>query len=75
MQRIIANREFAEANPAAARLFEIMTLSANDISAQNLLMREGQDSEADIERHAEAWIAAHQDLWDLWLTEARAAAD
>ena len=74
-QRIIANREFAEANPAAARLFEIMELSANDISAQNLLMREGQDSEEEIERHADAWIAAHQDQWNAWLDEARAAAE
>jgi len=73
-QRIIANREWAEANPAAARLFEIMRVSANDISAQNLLMREGQDSEADIERHADAWIAAHQEQWNAWLDEARAAA-
>lgn len=74
-QRIIANRDFAEANPAAAKLFEIMELSANDISAQNLLMRDGQDSEADVERHAEAWIAAHQDQWNAWLDEARAAAE
>lgn len=73
-QRIIANRAFAEANPAAAKLFSIMRLSANDISAQNLLMRQGQDSEADIERHADAWIAAHQDTWNAWLEEARAAA-
>mgnify|MGYP006275377439 CR=1 FL=1 len=73
-QRIIANRDFAEANPAAAKLFEIMELSANDISAQNLLMRNGQDSEADIERHAEAWIAANQEQWDAWIEEARAAA-
>lgn len=73
-QRIIANREWAEANPAAARLFEVMEVSANDISAQNLLMREGQDSEEDIERHAEAWIRAHQDQWNEWLDAARAAA-
>ena len=74
-QRIIANREFAEANPAAAELFSIMKLSANDISAQNLLMRDGQDSEADIERHADAWIAGHQETWNEWLEQARAAAE
>lgn len=73
-QRIIANREFAEANPAAAKLFAIMELSANDISAQNLLMRDGEDSEADIARHADAWIAGHQDTWNAWIEEARAAA-
>ncbi len=74
-QRIIANQEFAEANPAAAELFSIMTLSANDISAQNLKMREGEDSEADVERHTEAWIAGHQDTWNEWLEQARAAAE
>jgi glycine betaine/proline transport system substrate-binding protein len=73
-QRIVANLEWAEANPAAAKLFEIMTLSSNDISAQNLKMREGEDSEADIERHADAWIAGHQDTWNSWLEQARAAA-
>ncbi|WP_226582782.1 glycine betaine/L-proline ABC transporter substrate-binding protein ProX [Acuticoccus sediminis] len=73
-QRIVANREFAEANPSAAKLFSIMKLSANDISAENLLMRDGQDSEADIERHADAWIKGHQEQWNGWLEEARAAA-
>ncbi|MGB1027712.1 MAG: glycine betaine/L-proline ABC transporter substrate-binding protein ProX, partial [Rhodospirillaceae bacterium] len=34
-QRIVANREFAEENPAAAAVFAAMVLSANDISAQN----------------------------------------
>ncbi|RAH96950.1 proline/glycine betaine ABC transporter substrate-binding protein ProX [Acuticoccus sediminis] len=72
-QRIVANREFAEANPSAAKLFSIMKLSANDISAENLLMRDGQDSEADIERHADAWIKGHQEQWNGWLEEARAA--
>ncbi|MBB4265716.1 glycine betaine/L-proline ABC transporter substrate-binding protein ProX [Roseospira visakhapatnamensis] len=74
-QRIVANRAFAEANPAAAKLFAVMQISSNDISAQNLKMREGEDSEADIARHADAWIAAHQDTWNAWLDEARAAAE
>ncbi|MCF3932934.1 glycine betaine/L-proline ABC transporter substrate-binding protein ProX [Acuticoccus sp. M5D2P5] len=74
-QRIIANREFAEANPAAAKLFSIMEVSANDISAENLLMQEGQDSESDIARHADAWIAGNQETWNGWLEEARAAAN
>jgi len=73
-QRIIANREFAEANPAAAKLFAIMQLSANDISAENLRMRDGEDSEKDIERHTDAWIKAHQETFDGWLEEARKAA-
>ncbi|KAA5605161.1 glycine betaine/L-proline ABC transporter substrate-binding protein ProX [Roseospira marina] len=74
-QRIVANRAWAEANPAAATLFGIMRISSNDVSAQNRLMRQGEDSETDIMRHADAWIAAHQETWDGWLTEARAAAE
>ncbi|KAA6184015.1 glycine betaine/L-proline ABC transporter substrate-binding protein ProX [Thiohalocapsa marina] len=74
-QHIIANREWAEANPAAARLFAIMELSNNDISAQNLRMRDGEDSARDIERHTDAWIKAHRDTFDAWLEQARAAAE
>lgn len=73
-QRIIANADWAEENPAAAKLFSIMKLSSNDISAQNLLMQQGEDSEADIERHADAWIKGHQDTWNDWLEQARAEA-
>ncbi|ESQ17476.1 MAG: glycine betaine/L-proline ABC transporter substrate-binding protein ProX [Thiohalocapsa sp. PB-PSB1] len=74
-QHIIANREFAQANPAAAKLFAIMQVSNNDISAQNLRMRDGEDSAADIEKHADAWIAANRAKFDSWLEQARAAAE
>ncbi|WP_335342943.1 glycine betaine/L-proline ABC transporter substrate-binding protein ProX [Sedimenticola selenatireducens] len=73
-QRIIANRAWAEANPAAAKLFSIMQLSNNDISAQNLRMRDGEKSAADVERHADAWIKGHQATFDGWIAEAKKAA-
>ncbi|RCK27157.1 glycine/betaine ABC transporter substrate-binding protein [Thalassospira profundimaris] len=73
-QQIIANKAWAEANPAAAKLFEVMEVSANDISAQNLRMRDGEKSAEDIGRHADAWIKAHREIFDGWLEEARAAA-
>jgi glycine betaine/proline transport system substrate-binding protein len=73
-QRIAANREFAEDNPAAAKLFAIMQLSSNDISAQNLRMRDGEKSPDDINRHADAWIKANQAMFDGWIEEALAAA-
>ncbi len=73
-QRIVANRAFAEANPAAAKLFEVMAISSNDISAQNLKMRDGEASEKDIERHANAWIKANQKTFDAWVAEAMKAA-
>jgi len=73
-QRIIANLEFAQENPAAAKLFSIMKLSANDISAQNSRMRDGEKSMADIERHTDAWIKGHQETFDGWIQEASKAA-
>ena len=73
-QRIIANREFAEAHSDAAKLFSIMRVSINDISAQNLRMRDGEDSEKAIERHADAWIRANQKRFDGWIKAAMEAA-
>ncbi|TVT72196.1 MAG: glycine betaine/L-proline ABC transporter substrate-binding protein ProX [Denitromonas halophila] len=73
-QRIVANRAFTDANPAAAKLFEVMKLSANDISSQNLRMRDGETKPADISRHVAGWIKAHRATYDGWLDAARAAA-
>jgi len=69
-QRIVANRAFVEANPAAAKLFSIMKLSNNDISAQNLRMRDGEKSAKDIARHTDAWIKANQATFDGWIKSA-----
>lgn len=72
--RVVANVEFLEENPAAARLFELVEIPLDDIAAQNALMAAGEDSKADIRRHAETWIATHRDQVDQWLDAARAAA-
>ncbi|MBO0902708.1 glycine betaine/L-proline ABC transporter substrate-binding protein ProX [Jiella sonneratiae] len=74
-QKIAANKDFTDSNPAAAKLFAVMKVPANDISAENLLIQKGEDSEEAIERHADAWIKGHQDRWNEWLKEARDAAD
>lgn len=73
-QHIVANRKWAEANPAAARLFAVMELSGNDISLQNKRMRDGENKMSDIERHVDGWIAAYRATYDGWLKKARAAA-
>jgi len=73
VQQIVANRAFTDENPAAAKLFSIMKLSNNDISVQNLRMRDGEKTMADIERHTEAWIKANQAKFDGWIKEALAA--
>lgn len=72
-QRIVANRQFTDQNPAAAKLFEVMQLPVGDINAQNLAMRDGQNRPADLTRHADGWIRAHQATFDSWIAQALAA--
>ena len=72
--RIIVNRAWAEKNPAAVKLFEVMRLPVADISAQNERVRAGEGSQADIARHTEGWIKHHQQLFDSWIAQALAAA-
>lgn len=73
-QRIVANKAFAEKNPAAAKLFEVMQLPVGDINAQNLRMRDGENKPADVERHTDAWIKGHQKTFDGWIDAALKAA-
>ena len=70
--RVVANESFLETNPAAAKLFELVEIPLEDIAAQNARMAAGEDSSADIRRHAEEWIDIHQSQVDQWLEEARA---
>ena len=73
-QHIVANKAFAQANPAAAKLFALMQVAVGDINAQNLRMRDGENNAADIARHTDAWIKGHQKTFDGWIAQARAAA-
>ncbi|WP_130831219.1 glycine betaine/L-proline ABC transporter substrate-binding protein ProX [[Erwinia] mediterraneensis] len=71
---IVANKIWAEKNPAAAKLFAEMKMPINDINAQNARMHAGEASEADIDRHVDGWIKAHQAQFDKWVNDALAAA-
>lgn len=71
---IVANKAWAEKNPAAAKLFSEMKLPIGDINAQNSRMHQGQSSEADINAHVDGWIKAHQAQFDGWVKDAMAAA-
>jgi len=75
VQRIVANRQFTDAHPDTAKLFSIMRVSSNDISAENLRMRDGEDSPKQIERHADAWIQANREKFERWIEEALKAAN
>jgi len=72
--RIVANKQFLDKNPAAKKFFEVFTLPLSDINEQNTRMENGEKSQEDIERHAQEWIAKHQETWNGWLDAARKAA-
>jgi len=72
--RIVANKAFAEQNPAAAKLFAIMQVNINDVSAQNMMMSQGKNRSADIEAHVDGWIKAHQKQFDAWVEAAKKSA-
>lgn len=73
--RVVARKDFLEANPAAAKLFEVATIDINDVSAENKLIADGEDTSEAIDKHVADWIAAHQAQYDGWLAEARKAAE
>ena len=73
--QVVANSEFLEENPAAAKLFEVMNLSLGDVLAQNNRMAAGEDSQEDIDKHAREWAAINADVWNSWLDQARRAAN
>ncbi len=72
--KIVANKAWAEKNPAAAKLFEIIKLPINAVSAENMMVANGEDSAKDIERHADLWIKANQKKFNAWISEAKKAA-
>ncbi|MBP0013293.1 MAG: glycine betaine/L-proline ABC transporter substrate-binding protein ProX [Roseofilum sp. SBFL] len=70
LMRIVANKEFVEANPSAQKLFEVVEIPIDDINAQNMLMQEGENTPEDIDLHVNQWIADNQELFDSWVEQA-----
>ncbi|MDO4641993.1 MAG: glycine betaine/L-proline ABC transporter substrate-binding protein ProX [Neisseria sp.] len=72
-ERIVANKAFAEANPAAAKLFAVAQVPVADVNAENTLISDGENKPDQIQQHADNWIKANRATVDKWLAEARAA--
>ncbi|MDN3556207.1 glycine betaine/L-proline ABC transporter substrate-binding protein ProX [Halomonas maura] len=72
--KAVLNKDFAEENPAARQLLAQVEISPDAESAQNLMMQQGENSQADIRRHAEQWVDDNRAQFDEWLSQARAAA-
>ena len=72
--RVVANDKFLRDNPAAKKLFEVAAIDINDVSAQNNKMRDGEDSDSDIDRHVKNWIRDNRADFDSWVKSAMAMA-
>ncbi len=73
-ERILANKKFLRANPAAKRFFELVKIPINDVSAQNDRMHNCEKKPKDILRHVREWIAENRVEFDSWIKEALNAA-
>ena len=72
--QVTANNDFLVENPAAATLLEQVKISVVDIALQNARYDTGgENTTADVNRHAAEWIADNRSTVDAWLAEARAA--
>jgi len=71
-QVILANQQFADENPVAIRFFEVAQVPISDVSAQNQLIKNGEDTPEQIRGHAETWIEENQETFDSWIEEALA---
>ena len=71
--KVVANNEFLENNPSAATIFQVIAIPLSDIFKQNNRMNAGENTQEDIDSHAEEWIALNRDLFDSWLSQARQA--
>lgn len=72
--RPVANRDFLEANPAAAALFDAVQIPLGDISEMTRRISEGESSDDAIADMAAAWIESNRGTVDGWLEQARSAA-
>ncbi len=61
---------WAQENPAAVAFFEQIKMHLEDRFWQNSLMKEGENSDEDIDRHADQWIEKHRDEFEIWIATA-----
>lgn len=72
-QKIVANKSVLNKHKDIAKLFDIIKLSVNDVSGQNMLMANGQNKKKDVQQHVKKWLETNKLLVDTWIKEAKAA--
>ncbi|RXJ69376.1 proline/glycine betaine ABC transporter substrate-binding protein ProX [Halarcobacter ebronensis] len=71
-QKIVSNASVKTKHKDIAKLFDIVKLSVNDVSGQNMLMTNGQKKEKDIDRHVKMWLDNNKTKVEAWIKEAKA---
>lgn len=71
---IAVGKKWAAENPAALEFFKQVKMKLEDRAEQNQRMLNGENREADIERHARTWIKANEAMFEGWIKTAIAAA-
>lgn len=67
-------KKWADENPAAVHLFRQIKMVLADRADQNKKMLAGENRDADIDRHARAWIKNHEAEFESWIKAAIAIA-
>lgn len=70
---IVANNDFLQDNPSAARFFELVDIPISAVNAAQVKLRDGENTIEDFRRHAQDWVAANQASFDSWVAEAAKA--
>lgn len=72
-QKIVANKSVLTKHKDIAKIFDIVKLHVNDVSGQNMLMRNGQKKDVDVKRHVQLWLKGNATKVNAWIKEAKAA--
>lgn len=69
---VVANKEFLDENPAAARFLELVEIPISAVNSAQIKLRDGEDKLEDFRRQAQDWVSANQAQFDQWVAEAAA---
>ncbi len=70
---VLANRDWAEAHPAAAKFFELFRFPIDELAAAMLRMNNESKEPAKLKEIASDWVKANKARYDSWVAEAAKA--
>ncbi|NEO25331.1 MAG: glycine betaine/L-proline ABC transporter substrate-binding protein ProX [Kamptonema sp. SIO4C4] len=68
---VLANKDFLDEHPDVKRWFELVNVPLEQVSQQNLRMKQGENTPEQIRQHATEWIQQNQQQFNSWVDEAQ----